>query len=628
MSQSKIQSKAAAQATLFADRLIGALLIIVVAIMPLIVRMVERSIPPELVNMMGETPHVDVFSYWKGIFISVPAVLMVLYVVSDFVTSGHIRFSKEMLKKILKMVPVILSLVYLFFVIISTLFSPYSFTAWHGTTDREEGLLMWLTYFVVFFAAMFYVRELKYAKVIMYGLIFSSIIMGLIGISQLVGHDFFDTLFAARLVMGRDMFNMALLHNPYEPPMQTRFDIAHGTLFNPNTFGKYTAMVSPILLLAGFTYEGKRWIKGLFLFAGAVMLISVFASGSLGGLIGIVTASAALVITYGASRGFFVKQIILGFCGVVVALALAIAFVSPLNYRVTTLYRRLGEAMRAETYTGYNYFFEGNTLRVTRGGELMYSVRVTSFGGDGWLSVFNSAGQEVPLSERVVHANSSNYIFYVPGYGTLRFDLWPEYFMMHGFSGFEHFFAVYENGTIYGMQLNGNLIDLSEPVPAWGFYGRETWGSSRGFIWSRSFPLMPSRTIIGSGTDTFVNVFPNHDLVGLQRSFHTPHMRVDKAHNLFIQTWIGTGGISAIALFALFGHYLFTTFFSLVKSKGEAVFSFGLRLGLLAGISGFVMSSMATDSTIGSTGVFFVLLGVGYGLNYWVKDCKTQKDLG
>jgi len=180
-----------------------------------------------------------------------------------------------------------------------------------------------------------------------------------------------------------------------------------------------------------------------------------------------------------------------------------------------------------------------------------------------------------------------------------------------------------EEGRIYGLWVNNmHLIDLREPVPAWGFYGRETWGSSRGYIWSRSFPLMPRRAIIGSGPDTFVNVFPVYDLVGTQRFFGNPYQIVDKAHNIFIQTWISTGGISALALFGLFGHYLFTTFISLVKSKKEPLFSYGLRLGLLAGVSAFVMSSMATDSTIGSTGVFFVLLGMGYGLNAFVKSAN------
>jgi len=137
--------------------------------------------------------------------------------------------------------------------------------------------------------------------------------------------------------------------------------------------------------------------------------------------------------------------------------------------------------------------------------------------------------------------------------------------------------------------------------------------------------MMPRRILIGTGPDTYINVFPQHEMVAKQRFFRNPYQVVDKAHNLFLQTWITTGGISAILLFGLFGHYLFTTFWSLLKSREEELFSYGLRLGLLTGISAFVMSSNATDSTIGSTGVFFVLLGVGYGMNAWVKETSVKE---
>jgi O-antigen ligase len=121
--------------------------------------------------------------------------------------------------------------------------------------------------------------------------------------------------------------------------------------------------------------------------------------------------------------------------------------------------------------------------------------------------------------------------------------------------------------------------------------------------------------VIGSGPDTFINIFPHHDLINKLRFYEYAYETVDKAHNLYIQTWITTGGVSALALVFLFGNYIVRAFVSLVKSKGESRFSYGLRLGLLAGISAFCVSSLATDSTIGSAGVFYVLLGLGYATN-------------
>jgi O-antigen ligase len=165
-----------------------------------------------------------------------------------------------------------------------------------------------------------------------------------------------------------------------------------------------------------------------------------------------------------------------------------------------------------------------------------------------------------------------------------------------------------------------------EPVEAFGFKGRERWGTMRGYIWSRSFPLMLKYPVIGSGPDTFFSVFPNHDLYGKLRFFDNPNTIVDKAHNLYIQTWITTGGVSALALIFLFGNYIVRAFISLIKSKGEGRFNYGIRLGLLAAVTAFCVSSMATDSTVGSTGVFYVLLGLGYASNTWgIKKAEVSR---
>ena len=83
-----------------------------------------------------------------------------------------------------------------------------------------------------------------------------------------------------------------------------------------------------------------------------------------------------------------------------------------------------------------------------------------------------------------------------------------------------------------------------------------------------------------------------------------------------------------MALIFLFGYYALTTFVSLVRTnKKEGNFLHGLRFGLLAGISAFSVAAMATDSTIGSTGVFFVLLGLGYGVNFYVKHISQESAL-
>ena len=629
----------------FADIIIGAMLTIVAGLMPIIVRFAFRPIPPELIPIRqdlvreyGSAIYPDVFSYWKGWFVLAPAAIIAFYCISDWATHGKMPDFKSFFKK----PPVILSLVYLLFVIISAFASDYFHTSWIGTIERGEGAFMWLAYFVIFFAAMLYTREPRFVKPILFGLIFSSIIMGLIGVTQFMGRCFFDTRLADILVTTGTLADS----------VSSVFTIAHGTLYNPNTFGKYTAMLTPVLLMAALTYEGKRHVNILLLIAGALMLLGVFGSSSLGGLVGIVTAAGVLTGTYvcgliyrwksGATIAFMglsAKWLAFAAGGIIMATAIAILVIPPLNSRVMHLFNRLGVAMRAETSATHNYIFEDDTLTIYRGQDRLVSFTVHGLGIRNWITAYDADGNVIPYAlreEEILQGAPTQeggqpqliprttYSFNVPGYRDITLTKDPHLFLYHHRNG-TIFVLTFDEGRIYGIYgLDGSIIDFAEEIPAWGFYGRETWGSNRGYIWSRTFPMMPSRILIGSGSDTYINVFPNHGIIANQRFFHNPHMIIDKAHNLFLQTWVTTGGISAIALFALFGHYLFTTFWSLVKSKGEQLFSYGLRLGLLTGISAFVMSSMATDSTIGSTGVFFVLLGVGYGINAWAAKSAPQ----
>ncbi|MCL1842739.1 MAG: O-antigen ligase family protein [Defluviitaleaceae bacterium] len=597
------------------NKIIGAMLMIVVGVMPLVVRFSLRPFPPELVGYLQDERfplgyYADIFAYWKGWFVLMPALVIAFFCISDWVTNGKLPDFKGFKKP-----PVIISCVYLAFVIISAVVSRYSFTSWFGTVSRSEGAFMWVAYFILFFATMHFVQGTGQARFILYALIFSSIIMGAIGVSQFMGRDFFNTRFASWLVtVGTPLDGIAPV-----------FDIANSTLFNPNTFGKYTAMVSPVLLLAALTFNQKgedgekshkKYVNILLLVAGVLMLLGVFGSSSLGGLVGIVAAVGVLIVTYLCRPGIPLKRLALAAVPIIIALVAAVLFIPPLNSRVTFLFNRLEREMRAETSGTNRYVFYENTLTVMSGETPLASIEVHGLDQDNWLTVRDGNGNMVPGEHGIVQSATPqpSYTFNVPGYRKITLEKFQDAFLYFHRTPMPFVLTLIDN-RIYGISSAENLINLHDDTPAWGFEGRETWGSNRGYIWSRSLPLMPSRTLIGSGPDTFINVFPTHDMAANQQFFLNPYHTVDKAHNLIIQTWITTGGISAVALLALFAHYLFTTFRSLIKSKGEPLACYGLRLGLLCGVSAYVMSSMATDTTIGSTGVFFVLLGVGYGLN-------------
>ncbi len=169
------------------------------------------------------------------------------------------------------------------------------------------------------------------------------------------------------------------------------------------------------------------------------------------------------------------------------------------------------------------------------------------------------------------------------------------------------------NDKLYLLSNKGNIIDINKPIEHFGFDGYERIASSRGYIWSRSFPLIKKSILIGSGPDTFVFDFPQNDIVGKLKFHASPYIIIDKPHNFYLQTIINTGLVSLLILLALFGYYFYTTIkFIMAKNK----FSI-LQLGFTSGIFGYLVSSLATDSVVSVAPVFWIILGLSFAINFF-----------
>lgn len=300
------------------------------------------------------------------------------------------------------------------------------------------------------------------------------------------------------------------------------------------------------------------------------------------------------------------------------------------NTHVHAILGQMERMVEDEQVTPIDYRFHGDTMHVYRQDDLIASLTVSDVQEENNVAFRDGAGNPVHPTERTATTNEQGvetvrYGFYIPGYGWVVIER-TEHVLTYSTRHLAPMILAFLWNQIIGVTMGGYVIDMSEEIPAWGFYGLEHWGSQRGYIWSRTFPMLPRTVFIGYGPDTFTLAFPNHDIIGKLRFVRDPYLVFDKAHNFFLQTWVTTGGLSALLLYGLFAFYIFTTFWGLVVYKGENLFSYGLRLSLLAGISAFAVSALSTDSTIGSTTTFFVLLGMGFGLNYLQQHRKEPDE--
>ena len=132
-------------------------------------------------------------------------------------------------------------------------------------------------------------------------------------------------------------------------------------------------------------------------------------------------------------------------------------------------------------------------------------------------------------------------------------------------------------------------------------------GSARGYIWSRTIPLLKENLIIGSGPDTFALEFPQHEYDMKYQLYYTDRIIVDKSHNLFMQIFVEMGGVAACASMLLLA--------MLYRSGNYSARVRSYSLALLAAIGAFVFS----DLTVLTAPFLLIIIGVLCGNMYLEK---------
>jgi hypothetical protein len=162
-------------------------------------------------------------------------------------------------------------------------------------------------------------------------------------------------------------------------------------------------------------------------------------------------------------------------------------------------------------------------------------------------------------------------------------------------------------------------------VPAFGFKNYGHIASGRGYIWSRSLPLLLKNPLIGTGPDTFPLVFPQGDHVGKANYCKTPYTIIERPHNMYLMIGIQTGILSLILFLVFYALYFLQSLriYSRIKLDG---YTSQLGLGCLLATLSYMVSGLFNDSTLQTSPAFWVFIGLGLAANYRLKphafSCK------
>lgn len=492
-----------------------------------------------------------------------------------------------------------------------------TFSFWGGY-EHFETIWVLLSYVLVVYYVLIYARTELELQVVGDAICFSATVIGLLGTLQGIGID----------LLGSKIFlNMISSNVAGELAIRPGENQAYATLYNPNYLGVYGAFVLPFLVMM-LLFEKNIWRRIWHGVNFVLVAIAMLSSGSRAGLIavGIVVCLAIVFGIYKVIKWWYLVVPALNFAVVLLLLVNA--------YNDNMIFSRLTNAFAEDKTEVTEYITEeGVVVRETGMTELYNTV-------NGVVLRYNEV-----LAEVCLYVGAEGFGFCAFGEDGEQMELFSEdegltYKFSHpalaelqiGSQYIDEYFGFYikaektwdflykpQEDTWYYVRKNSdgtlareaNMI-MAESV---GFENRQKMFSSRGFLWSRTIPLLKDHLFVGSGPDTFLLVYPQEDYLARQRIGFTDNQIITKPHSMYLQIAVQTGMLSLVCLLVFYGWYVVQSCrlyaFRKLSTQTEA---FGIAAFI--GSIGYMISGLTNDSMVVTAPVFWAMVALGVAANY------------
>ena len=541
----------------------------------------------------------DLYAYFRAqLFLAVTAISM-LYLIFCCVT-GKVKLMKH--KVYIPMA------VYGLLVVVSYALSDYKNIALMGTEGRYEGTLVLLSYMLMLFYGMHAVKSDKGVKLIVKCFAVACLVLGIWGIMQLCGMGL-DSL-PANLIIPASVAEMGSLNLKHDTGAINWF-------FSNQNYTSFF-MIFPICIFAmSCIAEEDMKKKVMYAALTGLMMFSLWQAASLGGMVAIAVAVVVALLIAGSENIMKWKKS-LGL--------LFLAGVLSVGASLPVIMREVESGSMAGNLLGLRTVFadevkEEQPLRferiediITDGAAVTFvfeseTITVTTENNE-IKSVLTADGKAVAEENGLMRA--STVLHEETGVTLLNVETANRTWN----------FGIVED-AVWFVTPKGNLIPLSE-VERMGFEGNEEFATNRGYIWSRTLPLLKDTILFGHGADTYEIYFPQDDYEGrynISYFDNSQNVLIDKPHNMYLGTAVNTGVISMLALVAVYVFYLIESVKTYRKHEFTEFKDYA-GMGICIAIAGFMVSGLVNDSTVQMMPVVYALMGVGFAVNKMVKKSK------
>ncbi len=561
---------------------------------------------------VDKTQLTDFFSYYKMMAILICALFAIVFLLYRiFIQSFYIKRSYAYIPMI----------VYSVFVLLSYLFSDYKLFALWGFNDRFEGTLVLLAYMVMLFYIINTVNSERNVKQIIYSLAVVSCLLGLLGVTQASNHDFFRT------AIGKKLITPTWFWDQVDNLNFTFTDQIYQTVYNINYVSFYLTLLIPIfgLLFIRAVNLGKKeplYRKVIWGALFSLLIYNLIGSSSSGGLMGMgIVVLVALIVLNRTIVRWWKPALILVAITVLVGAFNVQRWLPELSTSMDGFKDNVAMMQKDESKHKIDYLeTKGDSIILGYEGDTI--VFQTYSDDPSSVSIMDSTGshfdvEPVAGETSVFRIQDERYSWITVKPGK---DDENHHYIVIATDGFEWPFRLTKDGPKYYTGLHA-LVDLRK-VPAIGWENNQSFGSGRGYIWSRTIPMMKETLLLGHGADTYCIYFPHDDYVGKYNTTsyaHNINIIVDKPHNLYFGYMIGTGFISVLALLALWLAYIVQSFRLYWRFNSSSSFLSIAGLGIFLGICGFLAAAFVNDSSVSVTPMFYGLLGTGIAANMILK---------
>ncbi len=580
-------------------------LALILLIVPLIVFMKSVTVEGVATQFYNLSSVDDFFTYYKVVWLIVFSVSSILFV------TYYTLVKKIKITVSTYFIPLF---VYYLFVFLSSTFSKYHDIAFNGSIDRFEGFWAISCYIIVCFIAAHFITFEKDIKLLFIALGICTTLLCILGLTQFFGFDLLQTDFMKHVILPKDFHHLS-------DSLDFKFPekYIYLTLFNPNYVGSFCALVLPIciaMLLLSKTVH-VRIISGAL---SALVLVNLICSRSSTGYFSVLVSIIILAVLLRKK----IMEYWLPALGLIICSVGVLIFIN-YNYSgfiVNELRNFIPEKQSQEDSNSGKYItdmdFDKNKMTLHMGD--IYT-NIVFKAEDRSLNFLDENGNIVKFRKR--NTDQNLLLFDQSKYKHLRIHVNGSLLKVSASNTF-YYVTLDETGSFKFINSANKPVDIVK-APSFGFEGYEKWASKRGYIWSRSIPILKDTILLGHGPDTFAYYFPQNDFKGKLISFENPNIFVDKPHNMYFQIATNTGVVSLIAFLVFVFWYIGSSFKLYFVPKKEDSFYYITGSACVVSVIGFLVAGLANDSNVNVSPIFWILLGVGFASNRLYKKEPLSK---